>query len=89
MEKNVLKFVKKWKVQEVDNIKVFPEAAIDAVDKLLVHITTGCLSGIPPGNGTNRKGAITSKDQEMVEQKSHWSMLSCSSFIDNILPSHG
>ena len=68
IEKNVLKFVEKWKIQEVDNIKVLPQAAIDAVDKLFVHITSGCLSGIPPGIGTNRNERLHRKIRKWLNR---------------------
>ena len=63
-EKNVLKFVEKWKIQKVDNIKVLPQAAIDAVDKLFVHIT----SGIPPGIGTNQNERLHRKIRKWLNR---------------------
>ena len=68
IEKNVLKFVKKWKIQEADNIKVLPQAAIDAVDKLFVHITSGCLSGIPPSIETNRNERLHRKIRKWLNR---------------------
>lgn len=54
IEGNLLEFINKWKVEEVDNIKVLPQGAANAVDNLLPHVRSGCLSNIPPGIGTNR-----------------------------------
>ena len=47
-------FVKKWKnPQDGVGRKVFTPETIEATRKLKHHITTGCLSNIPAGGGTN------------------------------------
>lgn len=54
MEKNLDKFVERWKDAEHDGQKVLNAAALKEVDNIRVHMKKGCLSGIQPGRGTNR-----------------------------------
>ena len=52
-------FVKKWKnPQDGVGRKVFTPKTIEATRKLKHHITTGCLSNIPAGGGTNRNECL-------------------------------
>ena len=49
------KFVEKWKDRVDDKgVKLFKTDTFTALKNLKVHISTGCLSDIPPGGGTNR-----------------------------------
>ena len=48
-------FVSKWKdIEDGSGKKVFTSDTVDAVRKLREHISSGCISNIPPGGGTNR-----------------------------------
>ena len=50
------KFVDKWKdVQGSSTMHVFTSETIPAIDRLNYHISSGCISNVPPGGGTNRK----------------------------------
>ena len=49
------KFVDKWKdVQGSSTMHVFTSETTPAIDRLKRHISSGCISNIPPGEGTNR-----------------------------------
>lgn len=49
------KFEDKWKViQGSSTMHVFTSATLLAIDRLKHHISSGCISNIPPGGGTNR-----------------------------------
>ena len=48
-------FVEKWKdAQDCNGRYVFTSDTVEATKKLKHHISTGCISYIPPGAGTNR-----------------------------------
>lgn len=48
-------FIEKWKdVQDSNGRKIFMPETLQANRKLKQHISSGCLSNIPPGGGTNR-----------------------------------
>ena len=51
---NLQQFRKKWKGAHMDSWYVLNSKVTDALDNLEIHISLGCLSGIPPGCGTNR-----------------------------------
>ena len=52
IRKNLKAWVDKWST--LGGNTLISNAVINAVDNLLVHVDKGCLSGIPPGCGTNR-----------------------------------
>ena len=54
MLKNLDEFTKKWKDAEFKDWHIINDNVMDALDYIRVHISKGCLSGIPPGCGTNR-----------------------------------
>ena len=58
MERNINEFLKIWRDQEIDGSLVLPQSALKAIDGLLIHVRSGCLSNIPPSGGTNRNEAI-------------------------------
>ena len=58
MEKNLHEFLKKWSSELLDDIKVLPDKAVTEISKVMKHVKLGCLSGIPPGIGTNRNENI-------------------------------
>ena len=49
------RFVEKWKsVKDCNGRSIFTSDTLGATEKLKHHISSGCLSNIPPGAGTNR-----------------------------------
>lgn len=54
MLKNFEDFVKKWKGVEFKGSNIMNNNVSNALNHLRVHILKGCLSGIPPGCGTNK-----------------------------------
>ena len=54
MEQNLLTFQDKWNKMSCDGKIILTRAASKEILSLLVHVRKGCLSGIPPGHGTNR-----------------------------------
>ena len=58
MEKNLQDFLKKWSSELLDDMKVLPDKAVTEISKVVKHVKLGCLSGIPPGIGTNRNENI-------------------------------
>lgn len=49
------RFVTRWKDMVDDNgMKLFRSDTFNALENIRRHISAGCLSGIPPGGGTNR-----------------------------------
>ena len=54
MLKNLDDFMKKWKDAELKDWHIINGNVMDALDRIRVHISEGCLTGIPPGCGTNR-----------------------------------
>ena len=54
LRRQLLMFKSKWKDIDCNGKPILPPAAITELQSLLVHINKGCLSGIPPGCGTNR-----------------------------------
>ena len=58
MEKNLQDILKKWSAELVNDIRVLPDRAVAEINKIMKHVTLGCLSGIPPGVGTNRNENI-------------------------------
>jgi len=53
LESNLDKFLQQWKDAIHDGQKVLNGAALKEVNKILVHMKKGCLSGIQPSRGTN------------------------------------
>jgi hypothetical protein len=53
MLKNLYDFIKKWEGAEFNGWHIVSENVVDALNHIEVHIAKGCLSGIPPGCGTN------------------------------------
>ena len=51
---NVNQFVKKWENAEMNGWYILNENVVNELCQLKVHIERGCLSGIPPGCGTNK-----------------------------------
>ena len=48
-------FSEKWlTLKDINGISVFGRDTVHAIDNLKKRITTGCLSNVPPGAGTNR-----------------------------------
>ena len=48
-------FLAKWKdVVDANGVKLLKSDTLTAINNLKRHISSGCLSGIPPGAGTNR-----------------------------------
>ena len=58
IEDNVKSFIHQWQCAKVDEKPVLPKAAITSLEKLMVHVKKGCLSGIPPSFGTSRNEGI-------------------------------
>lgn len=58
IEKNLQDFLKKWSSELLDDMKVLPDKAVTEISKVVRHVKLGCLSGIPPGIGTNRNENI-------------------------------
>ena len=58
IEGSVASFLKQWQSVMVDGKHVLPKAAIESVEKLLVHVRKGCLSDIPTSFGTSRNEGI-------------------------------
>ena len=58
MEKNLQDFLKKWSSELLEDMKVLPDKAVTEISKVVKHVKLGCLSGIPPGIGTNRNENI-------------------------------
>ena len=50
---NIKSFLNQWKSVKYEGAQLIPEAGIDEINKLLVHVGKGCLSGIPLSGGTN------------------------------------
>ena len=50
---NLDAFTKKWETIASDNNKILTDEAMHEIKKLKVHISRGCLSGIPSSCGTN------------------------------------
>lgn len=55
---NLESFTDKWRDVATDNFKVLRDEALTEINKLKVHVTRGCLSGIPSSCGTNRNEAF-------------------------------
>lgn len=55
---NLESFTDKWRDVATDDCKVLRDEALTEINKLKVHVTRGCLSGIPPSGGTNRNEAF-------------------------------
>ncbi len=55
---NLESFTGKWRDVAIDNFKVLRDEALTEINKLKVHVTRGCLSGIPSSCGTNRNEAF-------------------------------
>lgn len=53
IEQNLLNFQKQWTSIASEKMILTP-LAMKEIRSLLLHIRKGCLSGIPPGHGTNR-----------------------------------
>ena len=51
---NLVAFQKQWEGVAHNGRHILSAAAIKEIRCLLVHVDYGCLSGIPPGHGTNR-----------------------------------
>jgi hypothetical protein len=58
IENNILTFLMQWKDVEHEGTKLVPECAVSEINKLLVHVRKGCLSGIAPSGGTSRNKGI-------------------------------
>ena len=58
MEKNLQDFLRKWSTELVNDLRVLPDKAVAEINKVMKHVRLGCLSGIPPGVGTNRNENI-------------------------------
>ena len=56
--KNIDTFIRQWSKVEIDSSRLLPSAAFKEIEKLRVHVTKGCLSGIPPSGGTNKNEAL-------------------------------
>ena len=56
--KNIDNFMRQWKTVEYNSIPLLPSSAVHEIEKLISHVTKGCLSGIPPSGGTNRNEAL-------------------------------
>ena len=68
MEKNLQDFLKKWSAELVNDIRVLPDKAVAEINKVMKHVTLGCLSGIPPGVGTNRNENIHKRLRKWVKK---------------------
>ena len=70
MEKNLQDFLRKWSTELVNDLRVLPDKAVAEINKVMKHVRLGCLSGIPPGVGTNRNENITPlvQTQEPIEK---------------------
>ena len=51
---NINNFVRKWRESELNGWKIINDNVLSEIEHLKVHITKGCLSGLPKGAGTNR-----------------------------------
>ena len=58
IENNIESFLKQWKSVKFEGSQLIPEAGIDEINGLLVHVRKGCLSDIPPSGGTNHNEGI-------------------------------
>lgn len=52
-KKSLQDFLKKWSSELLDDMKVLPDKAVTEISKVVKHVKQRCLSGIPPGVGTN------------------------------------
>ena len=57
-KKNLQDFLKKRSAEVLNDMKVLPDKAVAELSKIMKHVKLGCLSGIPPGVGTNRNENI-------------------------------
>ena len=58
IESNIKQFLQQWKTVSYEGTKIIPQVALEQIDKLLVHVRKGCLTGIEPSGGTSRNEGI-------------------------------
>lgn len=68
MEKNLQDFLTKWSSELLDDMKVLPDKAVTEISKVVKHVKLGCLSGIPPGIGTNRNENIQKRLRKWLKK---------------------
>ena len=49
-------------------MKVLPDKAVAELSKITKHVKLGCLSGIPPGVGTNRNENIDKRLRKWLKK---------------------
>ena len=55
LRENLNSFHQRWLGVTYNGREILPHAAVKEINCLMKHINRGCLSGIKPGRGTNRK----------------------------------
>lgn len=51
---NLKSYIRKWSVEEVNDVQFLPDNAVKEIENIIKYARLGCLSGIPPGIGTNK-----------------------------------
>ena len=87
MEANLDSFFKRWEHSEYKGQKVLSAAALKEIKNIRVHIKKGCLSGIPPGRGTNRNENLH-KDLNKIMSCSKYGVELAYSLLTVILFNH-
>ena len=72
IEKNIKTLLEQWKDVDYEGMQLVPQCAPDEIDKLLLHVTKGYLSHIPPTGGTSRNEGLHRVLIKSLKKTKNW-----------------